>query len=176
LFKLTSVFGSSWGDPPLKRDIDWEELSRTSGVRLLVGWQGLVAASGPASSTTVSVETVLQRTPLKAFEPFRGVNPGHIGFGVESHHAAGMPDGLTRGHAQVDGWWGDNSPNPYIAGLDIEIEQIEVKPYSRLRFTWGCVQRRYPVDGPMVENLAHHPIPVGSTTVEINFSRHPDGD
>ena len=165
VIRLTSAFARQWGADRPTREVDYSQLAQQTGTRLIVGWQDLRPPPGSAT-TTVDLTAMLPVSPRKAYGMFDGGNPGGIGSTVR-----GDPHRPNWVSASID------PMNEAIGGLTIEGDHLDGEPNSRLRFTFGFEDfRGYSYDAvPQRLVGPPHPIPPGSTTVDMTFKKHPDG-
>jgi hypothetical protein len=186
LLALTSTFATTWGDRPKAREIDWPDLAKTPGVRLLVGWKQLIPPSGSHDTTSVTVTGVLPGSPQRTFGHYEYGNPGGL---CEGGGGATAPD-RYESHVSESGAALERAsknqplsePETWIGDLWLIVDQLDRQRFRYLRYTWGFLERGY-------EQIRHsgdrctdavlagaaHPIPAGSTTVEMTFTKHPDG-
>jgi hypothetical protein len=191
--RLTSQFAVDWATPPPPpREIDWTDLASTPGARLIVGWKSLVAPAGRREDLElcrVQVSGVVEGSPAHVFHRFG--TPAIGGMASGSQSGGGTQDGRTM-HADItypeDRYDLREEPPSerarWIGDLGLVTQWHEVKRFSRLRVTMGFEEhffgREYDesgvrfIPGPRIEGRAH-PLPVGSTTIQFDFSKHADG-
>jgi hypothetical protein len=169
LVKLSSEFAARWGAPLPRREVDWARLAASPGTRLIVDWWNLAAPDDASATetTTVTVNDVLPGSPAQVFNKFDNTNPGYLAMGGGAVGSQQVADDVP---AELP-----ERRQSHIGDLNLLVNQIEVKRFSLLRFTWGFEEHLRRDDnlervyGPL------HPIGPGSTTVDIHFAKHPDG-
>jgi hypothetical protein len=187
LIKSTSEFAAEWGaPPPPKREVDWQALAQALGTRLIVHWWELVAPPRDTGTCTVTVSGVLPGTPGRVFGRFDHFNPGylHRGMGGGRGPSRASTD-ISRGYGFIDGpFWGDGDDTGgkrHIGDLEVHVDPIEVKRFSRVVFTWGFLENpaeRYVEAGQLLYRelpTRPHPIPPDTVTVEMTFAKDPGG-
>jgi hypothetical protein len=152
---------------------------------LLVGWKQLRPPSDSHELTSVSVTGVLAGTPQRVFAGYAYGNPGGL---CEGGGASTRPDRYESKVCDCDALArttkGESlsEPETWIGDLHLIVDQLDGQRFRYLRYTWGFLERGYEQatrrDGrSTVRTLAGtgHPIPAGSTTVEMSFTKHPAG-
>jgi hypothetical protein len=186
LIKTTSEFAAEWGaPPPPRREVDWQSLAQAPGTRLIVQWWELVAPPRDTGTSTVTVSDVLPGTPGRVFGRFDGTNPGGLYRGMGGIDGPrGAANDSRRGSGFIAGpfWNGDDAcGKQHIGDLEVHVDPIEVKRFSRVVFTWGFLENpaeHYIEDGRLLFRklpARPHPIPPDTVTVEMTFSKHPAG-
>jgi hypothetical protein len=188
LIKSTSEFAAEWGaPPPPRREVDWQSLAQAPGTRLIVHWWELVAPRRATDTCTVTVSDVLPGSPSRVFGRFDGTNPGGLYRGMGGIDGPrGAPYDSRRGSGFIAGpFWNDDDDDAdgkqHIGDLEVHVDPIDVKRFSRVVFTWGFLEKPYEPDADSGW-LAYrelparpHPIPPETVTVEMTFSKHPGG-
>jgi hypothetical protein len=177
--RLSSAFAAEWAaPPPPPKQIDGERLAATPGVRLIVGWESLQPPSGDPellALTEVTVHDVVQGTPAQVFELFNNPVVGGIAGGMRSggEITAEHPDF----HCSIlsdppdDDCTEPTEAQRLIGALTLVGKALQIQRFHTLRFELGFD------DGSLCDSAGRtgHPLPPGSTVVEMHFSKHADG-
>jgi hypothetical protein len=177
--KCTSAFAIDWATPPPPpRDVDWPALASTPGVRLIVGWKDLIAPDEPAQRqpTTVSVRGVVGGTPGQVFNEFNNPVVAGIAGGMRTARGISADNREFACFILHDLYDPQSDGDPtgwqrWVGNLELVGTALDIQRFHTLRFTLGFHEGLYVDD----DKKTSHPLPPGSTTVEIHFAKHPDG-
>lgn len=176
--RLTSKVAAEWAAPPRPpREIDWETLAATLGVRLIVGWKQLRPPENPAllAPTEVTVRDVLHGSPAQVYKTFAnpivggvagGMRPGG-GFETQPDFHCYVIDQLFDPERDT----GRTEEQRWIGNLNLVGRVLDSQRFRRLVLQLGFAEDLYVEPDQRVP----HPIPPGSSTVEFTFGKHPEG-